>query len=203
MRYALAPLDAAYAIRTLNVLPRRVQFKHLRIALSAAGGIIRTRAVMLARRQTGLLAKSIGVKVVIPDASYNSAHHGKPAYVIIGPKRRSGRMIHADTLKSCGLAQRALKKSRAGLKEEGSGRSVGLTRERTAVKLTLRKFAGALYRNPARYAHLVEKGTRRTRAYPFLDPAAQQSRPAAFSAFAEKIRIAVNGEAGTLAGSQK
>ncbi len=71
----------------LALLPRRVGLRVFRIALNAWGGTVRNFAKSKARRETGLLQKSLKVKVKIPDASYNTAHHGKPAYVIVGPAR--------------------------------------------------------------------------------------------------------------------
>lgn len=75
------------AVANLAMLPRKVAFKHLRIALNAAGGTIKTAIVAGAPRRTRLLSKSQAVKVKIPDASWDVKHHGKPAYVVIGTKR--------------------------------------------------------------------------------------------------------------------
>lgn len=76
------------AIANLGNLPRKVAHRHLRIALSAAGGTIKAAAVAKAPAETKLLRKSLGVKVKIPDASFNVRHHGRPAYVVIGPRRQ-------------------------------------------------------------------------------------------------------------------
>lgn len=183
------------ALRAFDELPRRVRFKHLRIALNAGGGIIKTRASQLARRETGLLSKSIGVKVKIPDASFNSAHHGKPAYAVIGPKRKSGRMMRltqALRLKGYSIAQRSLVASRKELAGFGIH---PLAREKTAVKVTLAKFRNAVYRNPTRYAHLVEKGTKRSRRFPFLAPAVQQTKDQVTAKIAEKLSQGIEQEA--------
>jgi hypothetical protein len=75
------------ALAALSELPRRVGFRHLRIALNAGGGILKQSAMSHAPSKTGLLRKSIGVKVKIPDASFNVKHHGKAAYIVIGPRR--------------------------------------------------------------------------------------------------------------------
>jgi hypothetical protein len=75
---------------TLNAfrdLPRAIRNRHMRIAMNAGAGVIRDTAVANAPKQSGLLKKSLKVKVRVPDASYNVAHHGRPAYAVIGPVR--------------------------------------------------------------------------------------------------------------------
>ena len=46
--------------------------------------------------------------------------------------------------------------------------------------------------DPARYGHLVEKGTRHSAAQPFLRPALDQSESAVFAAMAEKVSKAID-----------
>lgn len=189
------------ALSALNELPRRLRFKHFRIALNAGGGIVSRAAKGYARRRTGLLAKSIGVKVTIPDASHNKAHHGKPAYVIIGPKRKSGRMMRlnkSSKLVGFGAAQKALAERRKELAGFGIA---PLAREKSAVALAKAAHAEAVYINPTRYAHLVEKGTKRTKAYPFLAPAIAATKGQVVQVIASKIRAGVEQEARALARS--
>src|SRR5688572_15201680 len=78
------------AQRALQEVPRRTYHLHLRKALNKAGGMLRNAASNFARVDTGLLKKSLKVKVKIPAASFNAAHHGKPAYAVIGPGRGFG-----------------------------------------------------------------------------------------------------------------
>lgn len=122
------------AINAFRDLPRSVRNKHMRIAMNAGAGVIRDAAVANAPKETGLLKKSLKIKVRVPDASFNTQHHGRPAYAVIGPSR-----------KVVGLTQT----SKAGLK---------LT---SLKRLTKKGFRGNLVqrRRPSRYAHLVEKGT--------------------------------------------
>src|SRR5947209_1346328 len=75
------------AVRALEELPRRLQNRHTRIALNAAGGVLKKTAQAEAPKQTRLLEQSLGVKVKVPAASHNPKHWGKPAYAIIGPRR--------------------------------------------------------------------------------------------------------------------
>jgi len=75
------------AMANLGALPRKVALKHLRIALSAAGGEVKQQVIALVPRRTKLLAQSQAVKVKIPAASWDVKHHHKPAYVVIGTKR--------------------------------------------------------------------------------------------------------------------
>lgn len=112
----------------LAELPRRVGLRVFRVALNAWGGTVRNFAKVKARRETGLLQKSLKVKVAIPDASYNVKHHGKPAYVIVGPARGVE-----------GLVQNGRTVTRAKLEKTG-WRGNRVTKRR-----------------PSRYAHLVER----------------------------------------------
>lgn len=120
------------ALNAFRELPRRIGLKHLRIGLNAAGGVIRDRAVSLAPKETGLLKKSLGVKVKIPAASYNAGHHDKPAYAVIGPKRNFVRLVTIG---------------RTGARTTGAKRALKLLGKGQAVRA----------RRPARYAHLAEK----------------------------------------------
>jgi hypothetical protein len=191
--------DLAHLQMVMRALPRRVAIKTLRVALNAWGGIVKDKAKSLARRDTGLLAKSIGVKVTIPDASRNTAHHGKPAYVVVGPKRKSGRFMrrtNRGSLVGFGKAQKELKANREFFKTSGAR---ALARERLAVKLTRKQFNSAIYRNPTRYAHLVEKGHSRAKAYPFIAPAQQAGNTAGWAKFKSKLREGIETEARQLA----
>ncbi len=116
-------------------LPRAVRGRHMRIGLNAAAGVIRDMAVTFAPRQTGLLRKSLKVKVRVPETSYNAAHHSRPAYAVVGASR-----------KVVALTQT----SKAGLKLI------------TLKKLSKKGFRGNLIqkRRPSRYSHLVERGTK-------------------------------------------
>jgi hypothetical protein len=70
--------DVKKLVETLSQVSRRVAVKHMRIALNAWGGIVRDEARLNVLEETRLLKRSLSVKVVVPDASYNKAHHGKP-----------------------------------------------------------------------------------------------------------------------------
>jgi HK97 gp10 family phage protein len=123
---------------TLNAfrdLPRAIRNRHMRIAMNAGAGVIRDAAVANAPKQSGLLKKSLKIKVRVPDASYNVKHHGKPAYAVIGPAR--GVVGRVATIK-------------------------GVVKTITTRQAIKRSFGGGGFttRRPARYAHLVEKGTR-------------------------------------------
>lgn len=184
------------ALRAFDELPRRVRFRHLRIALSAGGGVIRDRYASIAHRETGLLSKSIGVKVKIPDASFNKAHHGKPAYAVIGVKRKAGRMMRLkkNGLKGFGAAQKALVAERKRLSKEGA--LPPLRREFAAKKAVLRQHPDAVYRNPTRYAHLAGTGRRGDKV---LDSAVRQSKSQAVVKIESKLRSGIEQEARALA----
>ena len=172
------------AMHAFRELPRRVGIKHLRIALNAGGGVIRTRYAQNARKESGLLSKSIGIKVRIPDASFNQAHHGKPAYAIVGVKRNSGRMMRRNKrgkLKGFGAAQKALRAAKGNP---------------DAVKLVKAQFSDAQFRVPSRYAHLAGKDRRGAEV---LDRSWRQSQSAALAKITEKLQAGVLVEAAALA----
>lgn len=190
--------------RAFRELPRGVKLRRLRVALNAGGGVFRDAYKVRAHRETGLLAKSIGVGpgpsgAVIPDASHNPAHHGKPARVIIGVKKKAGRMMRVNkqgNLKGFGAAQRELKASRDRLSKEG--KLTPRQRERFAVKLALKKNAGAVYRNPSRYAHLA--GPKRDGAS-VLAAAFRAVKTIAVQKVMSKLHEGIQSEAKALAGA--
>lgn len=132
MRLQIDTASARQLVGNLNKLPRRVATKHLRIGLSAAGGVAKGVASSRAAKETGLLGKSMAVKVTIPDASFNKAHHGRPARVMVGPSR---------------TVVRAAIHGRKGTK---------LLSDRKAAKRVL-SGGKVQVRKPSRYAHLAEK----------------------------------------------
>jgi HK97 gp10 family phage protein len=186
------------AQRALQEVPRRTYHLHLRKAMNKAGGMLRNAASNFARVDTGLLKKSIKVKVKIPDASFNKAHHGKPAYAVIGPGRGFGaggrfmRRTASGRTVSHGKANRAFLETVKLARGAGGGARESA---RAAKEFTGRKYSDATFRNPSRYAHLVEKGTPRVRARPFLSSAVRIVGPAAQRVVVEAMRSGVLQEA--------
>lgn len=89
---------------------------------------------------------------------------------------------------------RVLKKSLGRkLKVYRNGTVVGIIGPRTGRKVqvgTVRTGPNAgqpIYEDPSNIAHLVELGTHRSRAYPFMRPALEESRGEASSAVAEAV----------------
>lgn len=182
------------AVRAFAEFPRRVYFKHLRRALNAAGGVVRKQYSATVPRVTGLLAKTTGVKVAIPDASFNAKHHGKPAYVVIGVKRNASKFLRrnkAGNLRGYGAANKALKAERKNLGVVLSP----LQRELEAKRLVQAKFSDATYRAPSRYAHLAGKGRR---GADVLNNALRQSQGAALAKMTEKLQQGIATEAAAL-----
>lgn len=161
------------AVRALEELPRRLQNKHTRIALNAAGGVLKKTAVANVPKQSGLLGRSMGVKVKVPAASFNPKHRSKPAYAVIGPRRG----FLAPVAKINGKVKKL--SIRAATKRVVSG-------------------AGKVFaRNPARYAHLVHnphnvvrggKIVGRTKGHPFLTVAVRTSGQQALAKAEQKLR---------------
>lgn len=163
-------------LHALGEMPRRLRFRHLRIALNAGGGVLKRSAQGYAPKETGLLKRSMVVKVKIPDASYNAKHHGKPAYVVVGPKRG----MRVPVARNRKGALRAITEKRATtLRDKG--------------------MAVNQYRSPSRYAHLVHGGTRKAKANPYLTRAVHTSGQTAQDAVVRKLKSAIAMEAYALA----
>lgn len=175
-------IGAPQTILALQELPRRVHYKHEKIAMSAAGGVVRDEAAGRVRRQTGLLARSLGVKV--PKPKKNSV---EPLKVIIGPRRRFAAIRSFRLLSSGRLSSRF--------------KQLQLKRGRK-IATTLRR--------ATQYAHLIEKGHRNVKggalnkggrvvgqvpAHPFLQPALVASGERAISAYQRKIKQGIEQEA--------
>lgn len=73
------------AVRALDYFPRTLRNKWLRIALNAAGGVLLRATRPHIPQASGLLAKSLGVKVKIPRGAYG--------YALVGARRRMGRAV--------------------------------------------------------------------------------------------------------------
>ena len=171
-------------LTNLTLLPRRVGLRVFRVALNAWGGTVRDKAKSLARRETGLLQKSLKIKVRIPDASYNVKHHGKPAYVMVGPARNViGPIARGKKLSD----KKAFKRVMSGGRVQT--------------------------RRPSRYAHLIERGTKPhaikfksgrtiqhpgTAAHPFIGPAQQHGNTVGIATFVRKMEEGIAREAGAL-----
>jgi HK97 gp10 family phage protein len=162
------------AINAFNQLPIRMQFKHMRIALNAAAGVIRDRAAAIAPRDTNILSRSLGVKVKIPNASFNPKHWGKPEYAVIGAKRRFAK--YAGTT--------------------ASGTAISLSARGAAGRML--KGQRVVLKKPSRYLHLVEKGTPHSMEQPFLDTAVRTEGDVAASKAIKKLEQGLQQEAAAL-----
>ena len=128
MRVELDSRDYAHLLLVLKELPQRVALKHTRIALSAWGGVVKAKAVQAVPTDTKSLQKALVVKV--PNLK-KLADRGKPAYVLVGARRRA-------------VATARIK---------GVRKLVGTKR---AASIMLRGGTTRVVR-PSRYAHLAEK----------------------------------------------
>lgn len=119
------------AIAAMQNLTRATQIRGVRIGLNAAVGQIKNQLVANLRhhQDTGLLAKSQRVKVVIPAASRNPAHHDKPAWGLVG----------------------------AGKGLEGTVSKRGKAKVLTAKGKAAAKAAGTRTLRASRYSHFPEK----------------------------------------------
>jgi HK97 gp10 family phage protein len=152
---------AEKAISAVNALPGRIRNRAVRVALNAAGGEFKSEVKTRAPKETGLLKRSIGVKVAVP------YQKNKPAWVKVGPQR--------------GFRQ-PVEKNKKGKVRTVSKKIQNLLPESSKTK----------YRNPTRYAHLVEGGTKRgVKATRFMALSASLRQGAAVAKMESKLRTAV------------
>lgn len=180
------------AIAALRDVPRGLQRKHMRIALSKGGGILKAAAQPFVPVESGLLKRSLAVKVGPP---------GRPArYAEIGPKRRAGKIIRRNSRGMFKTSAAGTKKFLGEVRVQRDLGARGSDIRRGALHITRASFSGSTYRNPARYAHLVEKGFhhksgRSVRPRSFLSTAVRMSGPAAQQAVVQKLREGLTAEA--------
>lgn len=177
-------------VAALKHLPNAVQRKHMRIAMNAAGGLLKTAAISRVPQRTKLLKQAMGVKV--------TQRKNGEWYLVVGSNRgmkRAVRITRKGTTKSLS------KKATSNLKfTPGAG--------------------GTKHVDPARYLHLAEKGTRshfvsvknkqvlagnggiwgrrvaiKAKASRFMAAASQSAGPAAAAKAINKLREAILSEA--------
>lgn len=173
MTLQINPHSYRQLMTNLSTLPRKVGLRVFRVALNAWGGIVKQEQKTRAKRgATGLLRKSPTVKVKIPDASFNAAHHGKPAYVMVGPGRNVvGAVAGGKKLSD----KKALKRVLGGGKVQT--------------------------RRPSRYAHLVERGiagTKRITPEPFVEPSIRAGETEGMAKLASKLESGIAAAAASL-----
>jgi hypothetical protein len=117
-------------LAALRNLPLNVQRKHMRVAMNAAGGVLKTGAVSRVPQRTKLLKQSMSVKV--------TQKRSGEWYTVVGAKRGMKRALR---LTSKGTTKALGKRATSNLKFTPGG-------------------GGQRYYDPARTAHLAEKGTR-------------------------------------------
>ena len=102
--------------------------------------------------------------------------------------------VKARAPKDTGLLRKSLGRRMKTYRR--SGVIVAYVGPRTGFKreVTLRS-GRTVFRNPTRYAHLVERGTSRAPAYPFMRPAFDESKAAVMSALKRKISEGIVREA--------
>lgn len=161
----------------MKELPRRVQIRQLRIALNAWGSVVKAEAVAQVKKISGLLSRSLRVRVIIPDASRNTGIHGRPARVFVG-------------------ASRSIVKAQASI--------AGKFKFLSVRKATKRVLSGGKVRayKPSRYAHFVEKGIAgkgRTTPNPFTERAQRVGNTIGFDRFKSKLGEGIDTEARAIA----
>ena len=189
-------VGADSAMNALRALPRKLRFKHMRIALNAGGGVLRDAAKSKIRVVSGALKKSLKVRVKIPEASFNPAHRRKPPYVVIGPGRRTQQFYKPDTGDGRWKTSKEATKTYKRVYVDNIGLGVhSLQAVREGIRFTRETHRGVRVRIPSRYAHLVEKGTKRSRAFPFLRRAIATHGIAAMQKIIDKLKHGLEIEA--------
>ncbi len=173
------PVSVGKMQAVLTTFPTKVARLVIRKALNAWGGVVKRIAVAHVKRgATGLLAKSISVNVVMPEASfYPGLQRGsKPPRVEVGPSRKvSGLATNTST----GRKRITLAKSRKIV--AAGGKTVRV--------------------RPSRYAHLVEAGiagTKHIQPSPFIGPAFEAGKTAGLEAMKRQLTNGIYEEAAKL-----
>lgn len=147
------------AVQSIRHLPAAVQNRGVRIALSAGGGEFKRAMQARAPRETGLLKRSIGVKVGVPKDV-------RKAWVKVGAKR--------------GFKQPVARNKKGKLK--------AVSKE---VQKLLPESKYTKYRNPTRYLHLAEGGTKYAKALRFMSAATVVAQGRAKDKIVAKLRAVV------------
>lgn len=132
MKIEISTQNLQDVLQELSQFPARVGRKHFRIALNAGAGLTKSAIASNMPRDTGLAARSLRVKVVVPAFSYNVAHHDKPARATVGVSRQVKRRMPRKVRGSMALAS---------VKQSTSSRFAGQSQ------------------GPSAYLHLLENGT--------------------------------------------
>jgi HK97 gp10 family phage protein len=138
--------------------------KHLKIAMSAAGGVMKDAAKPRMPKETGLLRQAISVKAHVPKKE------NRPAYALIGTSNKV-----------------------VGAVAQIGGRTRTLTNARFK-KLNATNMGAIYFgrmRRPSRYLHLVEKGTRRSSGAHVLETTYRVMKSAAEAAAVVKLKQGV------------
>lgn len=185
------------AIEAMRKLEPAVRIKHMRIALLAAGGVIKKEIEATAPRDSGLLMKSIRVKAIIPQASKNPDYHDRPASVFIGPGRGlTGVRRRLKSGKLGVLSVRTFKSVKKILDADNkAGRAASLVREVSGRSILKQRLMTLETKRASRYAHFAEKGRLGRGGSHFMNLAAENKAAAANAKFAAKIGQGILAEA--------
>lgn len=122
------------ALATFAQLPVTMHNRGMRIAMNAGGGVLRDAMVANSPEDTRLHKRSLKVKVRVPNASRNRAHHGRPAYAVIGAARR---FVGVRTFRKSGKVGKA-----------------------KIVRLKQGQTLATTVKRASRYSHMLERRTR-------------------------------------------
>lgn len=179
--------------RALAMLPAAIQRRVLRNAVAAAARpvtktmrqLAKTASAQSKRREgIGTTARSIVQKVA------TSKRNPAVAYAMIGARRGYSELVNIDALRRVSgvSVRRETRRGRRGTNvRERNLKNLGPVARRARLDP---KSNSSRKRVPTRYLHLIEKGTRRSRAYKFMRHAAMNAAGASKQAF---LRILSDG----------
>jgi HK97 gp10 family phage protein len=159
-------------IKKMGHLQNRVQSRILRKAIRHAEKPVRTMARRLAPKESGLLKKSIGAKIKVQMSK-------RIAYAVVGPRKGQGKEV-AITDKGKVYLDTTEKQ-----RKRNAGRNIVKTE----------------FRDPAKYAHIVERGSAShgkhpgTGAVPFLRKAFEANKRRVLGIIRDTIREELKREA--------
>ncbi len=194
----------------LDTLGVRVFKKHLRRIIRAESTPIlktaktRAKAVTTGTKgssSTGLLWKSLGTRTALigtakikTEQGFRNVGGGSGMTSAIGPRRGQGRLVLVSAVKKR-AGKRGVRRARRGKRAQLLSGRLSKVALRATTKAERKEF-GMVFRNPSRYAHLVEGGRKQGKtgvvaARPFMKPAFDAHRNRAVVQVMRRLRSVV------------
>jgi len=154
-------------LHALKALPVKLQNKALRTGVTKAARLVVKAAKQTVVKDSGLLKRSLGHRVWM-------SRDGMVIGATIGPRKGMGGLVEKKQSKKRGKYMKAV-----GKKDITSGKAA-------------MRAESMEYRDPTKYAHLVERGTKHTAPRAFLRRAMSASSDVALGVMRAEVQKAIN-----------